>query len=101
MKRHFEARSKSIEDENTLLSKLAHMEKEPTTTMQKSIEKFNNIVNQILSNSRLAIDNLKWFFLVVMTLDVSFNLRQTHVLDLVATQNITIELEDDLISIGK
>ena len=97
----FEARFKTPSDENSLLIQLTQLKKEMHERMREFVANFNKILERIPVNSRPNARNQKSFFLGAMPLDISFQMRRNVLADLATAQTMAIELEDDLIIVGK
>ena len=69
--------------------------------MRDFVAKFNKINSRIRVVDRPTTGNLKNFFISAMVPDINYDLRRSHPTNLVDAQKKVIELEDDLISMGK
>lgn len=101
MRTDFEARFKIDEDEHALLAHLTSMNKQPFISMRDFIASFNKITNRIPAANRPTMGNLKTFFISTMPPSMNFDLRRSCTVDLDVVQRIWLELEDDMISVGR
>lgn len=97
----FKERFKMVEDEHVLLAELTSIKKQPSISMRDFVANFNKITNRILVVDRPTTVNLKIFFISVMPPNINFYLRRAHPVDLEAVQRMTMEIEDDMISVGR
>ena len=82
MRTEFEARFKTAEDEHALLTQLTSIKKQPAMSMRDFIAKFNKINSRIPTTDRPTAGNLKTFFISAMPLDINYDLRRAHPIDL-------------------
>lgn len=101
LKTNFEARFKLAEDKHSLLAQLAQLKKEIPETMRDFVAKFDKIVHNILATQRPFDDNLKCFFINSMPSKINFLILRQRVKNLAAAKTLVVELEDDLIAVGK
>lgn len=101
MRTKFEARFKTVEDEHALLTQLTSIKKKPAMSMRDFFTKFNKINSRIPTADKPTTGNVKTFFISAMPLDINYDLRRSHPINSIDAQKKAIELEDDLISVGK
>ena len=101
MRNAFEARFKSADDEHTLLLQLTQLKKEIHEPMRDFVAKFNKLIHKIPVAKRPNDENRKGFFVNAMPPDISFHLRRDRVADVDAAQRLAVELEDNILAVGK
>ena len=69
--------------------------------MREFIAHFNQMVNLIPANKRPTKKNQMMFFISAQPSDISFQIRRVRPPNLADTQTLAIEVEDDLLSLGK
>ena len=69
--------------------------------MRDFVAKFNKTIHKIPTVKRPSDENHKGFFVNAMSPDISFHLRRNRVTNVEATQWLAIEIEDELLAIGK
>lgn len=101
MKTRFKARFKVAEDEHSLLAQLSQLKKELPESMRDFVARFDEILYKIPVNQKPSDDNLKYFFINSMPSKISFLICRQRVVDLNAAKTLAVELEDELITVGK
>lgn len=97
MRMAFETRFKIAKDERVLLTQLMSIKKQPTISMRDFVANFNKINSRIPTTNRHIVGNLKTFFISSMPLDINYDLRRSHPMNLADAQKKVVELKDDLI----
>ncbi|KAH9316651.1 hypothetical protein KI387_025278, partial [Taxus chinensis] len=69
--------------------------------MRDFIAKFQRILYKIPTSASLNDENQKVFFINALFLEVSYQLQRARPGNLLAAQNMAVEIEDDLIMAGK
>lgn len=70
-------------------------------SMRDFVVTFNKITSRIPIDDKPTTRNLKTFFISAMLIDINYDLRRSHPIDLADAQKKVIKFEDDLISAGK
>lgn len=89
------------EDEHSLLAQLAQLKKEIPKSMWDFVARFDKILHKIPANQKPSDDNLKCFFINSMPSEIGFLIHRQIVTYLNAAKTLAVELEDDLITMGK
>lgn len=69
--------------------------------MRDFVARFDKILQKILVNQNPLDDNLKCFFINFMPSEIGSLIRRQRVADLNVVKTLAVELEDDLIIVGK
>ncbi|KAH9326260.1 hypothetical protein KI387_006438, partial [Taxus chinensis] len=101
MRDAFLKKFKEAEDSSTLITQLTQLKKEPHKHMRDFIAKFQILLYKIPASASLNDENQKVFFINALLPEVSYQLRRACPADLLAAQNMAVEIEDDLIMAGK